>query len=332
MKFIDEATIEVIAGDGGNGCVSFRREKHIPKGGPNGGDGGHGGHCILKASAQLSTLMDLQYRKRFQAESGEHGMGKDMFGRRGEDRVIRVPVGTIIFDAATSKQLYDMNVDGKEWIAARGGRGGFGNIHFTSSTRQAPRVAKQGEPGEARKIRLELKLLADVGLVGFPNAGKSTLISVISNARPKIADYPFTTTFPHLGVVRIEEEKSFVVADIPGLIEGAHEGAGMGVQFLRHIERTRVLLHLLDCSEGDAKQIAESYKILRAELKGYDPALLKKPELIVLTKMDIPNAREVEAKVKAAFKKGGKPVLAISAVKKEGLKELIYEVGRLCFK
>ena len=328
MKFIDEAIIEVQAGGGGNGCISFRREKYIPNGGPDGGNGGAGGSCILKASDKLSTLMDLKYKKRFKAGRGEHGMGKNMTGHNGGDQTILVPVGTVIFDHETGPEIIDMDCDGKVLVIAKGGRGGKGNSHFTSSVRQAPKFAQTGEAGERKTIRLELKLLADVGLIGFPNAGKSMLISVVSNARPKVADYPFTTKIPNLGVVRLDAETSFVVADIPGLIEGAHEGAGMGIKFLKHIERTKVLLHLIDVTDPTQTDPLKAYVILRKELEGFDLSILKKPEIIVLTKMDLPDAREREEEIARAFKKKKLKILAISAVKKEGLKELLEEVRK----
>ena len=328
MKFIDEAIIEVKAGDGGDGCVSFRREKYVPRGGPNGGDGGRGGSCILKARSGLNTLMDLKFRKRFEATRGMHGKGKDMFGRMGKDIVIELPVGTIVRDADTNKIIIDLAREDQAFIIAKGGKGGHGNTHYASSTRQVPRTAQEGGKGEERRIKLELKLLADVGLVGFPNAGKSTLISVISNAKPKIADYPFTTKVPHLGVVRIDEGKSFVMADIPGLIEGAHTGKGMGIQFLKHIERTRVLLHLIDLSDPEYPDAWKAYTTLRKELEAHTPELLKKPEIIVLTKTDLPDVQEAIKKACQLFEKKGHPVLAISAAKHEGLKPLLKKVSQ----
>lgn len=343
MKFIDEAIIEVKAGDGGNGCVSFRREKYVPRGGPDGGDGGAGGSCIVRSKAGITTLMDLKYRKRFEAKRGGHGKGKNMFGAAGEDVVITVPVGTLLKDAVTQRVLRDFIKPGEEFVVARGGKRGHGNTHYTTATRQAPDFAQKGTPGEERKILLELKLLADVGLIGFPNAGKSTLISAISNARPKIADYPFTTKVPHLGVVRLDREKSFVVADIPGLIEGAHEGAGMGVQFLKHIERTQVLLHLIDMTDPEHGDPWEQYEAIRAELKAYRGdfigagkapsreirSLCDKPGIVVLTKMDLPEALEKKKETEALFKKRKKRVLSISAAKREGLKTLIEKMAEL---
>lgn len=329
MKFIDEAIIEVKAGDGGNGCISFRREKFVPRGGPDGGNGGDGGNVYIEARAGLTTLMDVQYRKRFQAGDGMHGKGKDMYGKGGEDVVIPVPVGTEIFEVTANKEIADLTKPGEKFLIAKGGRGGRGNMHFASSTRQAPKVAQEGKQGEEKKIRLELKLLADVGLIGFPNAGKSTLISAISNAKPKVADYPFTTKVPHLGVVKVYEEESFVVADIPGLIEGAHEGAGMGIQFLKHIERTRILLHLIDVVDPSRTDPIKMYAALRTELKAYHKALLDKPEVIVLTKMDIPEAEARSRDTVAHFTHLGKEVFLISAVRREGLQKLIRRVLEL---
>ncbi|MDO8527508.1 MAG: GTPase ObgE [Deltaproteobacteria bacterium] len=328
MKFIDEAIIEIKAGDGGDGCLSFRREKYVPRGGPDGGDGGDGGDCILKAKQGLTTLMDLKFRKHFEAGRGANGEGQKMFGAQGKDVTIHIPIGTIVKNAKTGKILADISKEGQEVIIAKGGRRGRGNARFASSTNQAPRTFEKGEPGEELRIRLELKLLADVGLVGFPNAGKSTLISSISNARPKIAGYPFTTKVPHLGVVQVDREKSFVVADIPGLIEGAHQGAGMGIQFLKHIERTKVLLHLIDLTDPEHPDPLKSYKVICDEMKSFSPDLLKKPEIIVLTKMDLPEVREMRSKVENLFKKKGKKVFAISAPNREGLEALVKEVAQ----
>lgn len=330
MKFIDEAILLVKAGNGGNGCVSFRREKYVPKGGPDGGNGGDGGDCLLRARTGLTTLMDLKYRRRFAAGDGVHGMGKNKFGKRGKEIVIEVPVGTVVWDVASNKMLADFSGPAQV-VIAKGGKGGKGNTHFTSSTRQAPRIAQKGKEGETRTIRLELKLLADVGLIGFPNAGKSTLISAISNAKPKIADYPFTTKVPHLGVVRLDEGKSFVVADIPGLIEGAHQGAGMGIQFLKHIERTRVLLHLIDPSDPLHPDPKKAYELLRKELGAYNPNLLEKPEIIVLTKMDLPIAMAKKSQLERYFKSRVKMVLSLSSVKQEGLQELLRLVAKQLF-
>lgn len=326
MKFIDEAIIEVKAGDGGKGCVSFRREKYVPRGGPDGGDGGDGGDCILETSQNLSTLMDLKYRKRFEAGRGGHGKGKKMFGKRGETIRIRVPVGTVVKDAKTGRLLADLAKDGETFVIAKGGKGGHGNAHYVSSVRRAPRFASNSGEGEEKKIKLELKLLADVGLIGLPNAGKSTLIASISNARPKIADYPFTTKVPHLGVVRVGLGISFVVADIPGLIERAHQGAGMGIRFLKHVERTKILLHLIDVTDPLNTDPLKSYQTLRKELEAYDSKLLSRPEIVVLTKMDLPDAQSRREKLVKFFRKQKREVFAISAVKREGLEPLIFAI------
>jgi GTP-binding protein len=283
MKFVDEATIDVAAGDGGNGCASFRHEKYKEFGGPDGGDGGRGGHVYAVADASLNTLVDFRYTRRFEAERGEHGKGSDMFGVKGDDITLKVPVGTIISDAETGDVLHELLTPGELITIAKGGDGGFGNMHYKSSTNRAPRQKTPGWPGEHKSLKLELKVLADVGLLGMPNAGKSTLIAAISNARPKIADYPFTTLYPNLGVVRVGPEKSFVVADVPGLIEGASEGAGLGHQFLRHLQRTRVLLHLVDVAPfDDAVDPVQQAKAIVAELKKFDPELHAKPRWLVL--------------------------------------------------
>jgi GTP-binding protein len=324
MKFIDVATLHVKAGDGGVGCVSFRREKFIPKGGPDGGDGGRGGSIIIRANKQLSTLLDYQYRRNYKAPRGEHGLGSNKTGRSGADIVLEVPAGTIIRDASSDELIADLVNHHDEIVIAKGGRGGRGNAAFATSTNQAPRQYELGGAGEGREIVLELKLLADVGLVGFPNAGKSTLISVISAAKPKIADYPFTTLVPNLGIVRVDEGKSFVVADIPGLIEGAHEGKGLGLQFLRHIERTKVLVFLIDSSSDKPKA---EYKTLLNELKLYDRALPRKRKVIVLTKIDIVDAKKLAELKKLSF--GAKPAFLISAVTDDGIKKLVEEMAKL---
>ncbi len=329
MKFIDEAIIEVTAGNGGNGCVSFRREKYVPRGGPDGGDGGNGGSVIFRTEGGLTTLMDVRYRRHFKAGHGGHGMGKQMSGRAGEDKIVRVPAGTVVYDADANEVIADLDGVGAEWIAAKGGRGGRGNQHFATSTHQAPRKCEPGRKGEAKRLRLELKLLADVGLVGLPNAGKSTLISAVSNARPKIAAYPFTTKVPSLGLARLPDGRGFVIADIPGLIEGAHEGAGMGIQFLKHIERTKLLLHLIDPLDHAHEDAAASYKAIRNELGSFDKALLKRPEIVVLTKMDIPEAQDRYADAQKKIKKlGAKSVIAISAAAHDGLDQLLIEIGK----
>jgi len=329
MKFVDEATIDVAAGDGGNGCVSFRHEKYKEFGGPNGGDGGRGGHVWAVADPNLNTLVDYRYTRRFEARRGEHGMGSDMFGAAGDDITLKMPVGTIISDAETGEVLHELLTPGQKVLLAKGGDGGFGNMRFKSSINRAPRQKTPGWPGEKRLLKLELKVLADVGLLGMPNAGKSTLIAAISNARPKIADYPFTTLHPNLGVVRVGPEQSFVVADVPGLIEGASEGAGLGHQFLRHLQRTRLLLHLVDIAPFDegVDPVAQA-KAIVAELKKYDRALYDKPRWLVLNKLDMVPAEEREARVKDFVRrmryKG--PVFTISALTREGCEHLVQSV------
>jgi len=329
MKFVDEATIDVAAGDGGNGCASFRHEKYKEFGGPDGGDGGRGGHVFALADASLNTLVDFRYTRRFEAQRGEHGKGSDMFGVKGDDIVLKMPVGTIISDAETGEVICELLKPGEQVMIAKGGDGGFGNMHYKSSTNRAPRQKTPGWPGERRALKLELKVLADLGLLGMPNAGKSTLIAAISNARPKIADYPFTTLYPNLGVVRVGPEKSFVVADVPGLIEGASEGAGLGHQFLRHLQRTRLLLHLVDAAPFDeAVDPVAQAKAIAAELKKFDPALYEKPRWLVLNKLDMVPAEEREARVKDIVKrlryKG--PVFEISALTREGCERLIQKI------
>ena len=323
MKFIDEATIHMRSGDGGAGCINFRREKFIPRGGPDGGDGGKGGDIIFRADHALSTLIDFRYKRIYEADRGESGQGQKRSGSHADDIVIRVPIGTIIRDHHTNELLADLTTDKQAYLALEGGRGGKGNHFFKSSTHQTPQHAQPGEPGKERDILLELKLLADVGLVGFPNAGKSTLISRISNARPKIADYPFTTLKPNLGVVRVAEEKSFVVADIPGLIEGAHRGVGLGIKFLKHLERTRLFLHLIDVSE---KNPLERFKTIRNELKQYDTRLLKEKQIVVFTKIDLVHDRTELNPLLSSFQDLGYDALAISSASGEGLKELIYKI------
>ena len=329
MKFVDEATIEVAAGDGGNGCASFRHEKYKEFGGPDGGDGGRGGHVLAVADASLNTLVDFRYTRRFEAERGEHGKGSDMFGVKGNDIVLKMPVGTIISDGETGEVLFELLTPGEQITIAKGGDGGFGNMHYKSSTNRAPRQKTPGWAGERRELKLELKVLADVGLLGMPNAGKSTLISAVSNARPKIADYPFTTLHPNLGVVRVAPEKSFVVADVPGLIEGASEGAGLGHQFLRHLQRTRLLLHMLDVAPFDegVDPVAQA-KAIVAELKKFDPKLHEKPRWLVLNKLDMVPADRREALVKDVVKrlKYKGPVFEISALTREGCERLVQSV------
>jgi len=326
MKFVDEVRIWVKAGDGGNGCVSFRRERFIPKGGPDGGDGGKGGGVILQADAQLSTLLDLTYPKQFRAKKGAHGKGKEQTGRNGEDLFIRVPVGTLVRDQK-GEVLQDLLFDGQRFIAAKGGRGGRGNARFATPTQRAPRHAEKGEKGEERYLRLELKLLADVGLIGYPNVGKSTLLSKISSARPKIADYPFTTLIPNLGVVERGESRPFIVADIPGLIEGASKGAGLGLTFLRHVERTRLLIHLLDISEGPLRNPLSDFHALNKELNAYHPSLCEKIQIVALNKMDLPSVRERALDFKNQFKKIGHRLYMISGKTGEGVEDLIEAVS-----
>lgn len=325
MKFIDLARIHVKAGDGGAGVVSFRREKFVPKGGPDGGDGGRGGNVVLRANAHLNTLLDFHFKTSYKAERGAHGQGGNKTGRSGKDIVLQVPVGTLVRDASTGEVLGDLTHDGEEIIVARGGRGGRGNAAFATPTNQAPREYEVGEPGEERDIELELKLLADVGLVGFPNAGKSTLISVISAARPKIADYPFTTLVPNLGIVRVDEGASFVVADIPGVIEGAHLGKGLGLQFLRHIERTKVLVFLLDSTREDP---AADLSVLLRELKLFNESLLEKPRIIAVTKIDLLDDSRLAALRRASLTTDATPVHFISAVTGAGIRELVQEMWR----
>jgi GTPase len=321
--FIDEARIRVKAGDGGKGAIAFRREKFVPKGGPSGGDGGDGGSVLLEVDEGLSTLLDFRYRTEYRAPSGESGGNKDMYGRAGEDLVLRVPPGTQVWSEDTGALLADLKGHGTRFVAARGGRGGRGNIHFATATEQAPRKAEPGTPGQERHLRLELKLLADVGLVGFPNVGKSSLIARVSAARPKIADYPFTTLVPNLGVVRLSGDRSFVVADVPGLIEGAHEGAGLGTRFLKHLERTRVLVHVLEVGEGEGRSPIRDYEAVRAELEAWSPELAARPEIIVLNKLDLPETRKRLATLERALGRRGKSALGISAVTGAGIPELL---------
>ena len=329
MKFVDEAYIDIIAGDGGAGCVSFRHEKYKEFGGPNGGDGGRGGHVYAVADPALNTLVDFRFSRRHEAKRGQHGMGSDMFGAAGDDITLKVPVGTIMTDAETGDVLYEMLTPGERIMIAKGGDGGFGNMRFKSAINRAPRQKTPGWPGDRKSLKLELKVLADVGLLGMPNAGKSTLITAISNARPKIADYPFTTLHPNLGVVRVGPEQSFVVADVPGLIEGASEGAGLGHLFLRHLQRTRLLLHIVDMAPFDegVDPVAQA-KAIVAELKKYDPKLYAKPRWLVLNKLDMVDADLREARVKdfvRRFRYKG-PVFEISALTHEGCDRLIKAV------
>jgi GTP-binding protein len=325
--FIDRTKIRVQGGHGGNGVTAFRREKFVPRGGPSGGDGGRGGDLWLEADESLNTLLHLRYNPEHVAERGRHGEGSNRFGREGEDLVVRVPVGTQVFDAPTGDLLYDFTHTGERWLAARGGRGGFGNTHFKSSTNRAPRYHQEGSAGEERELQLELKLLADVGLIGFPNAGKSTLISTISAARPKIADYPFTTLEPHLGVVDMGEYRTFVVADIPGLIEGAHKGAGLGDRFLRHVERTKLLLHLVDVSSVSGRDAISDYLTINRELAAYDENLAARPQIVVATKIDALDEPERLQKLKARADQDARPFYAISSATNEGVRELVNAIA-----
>ncbi len=328
--FIDEVRIHVKAGDGGNGCVAFRREKYVPRGGPSGGDGGHGGDVVLVASEHYNTLLHFRFNPEHRAERGRHGEGSNKTGRVGQSIELPVPVGTLVYDADSGELLHDFTRPGDRFVVAKGGRGGRGNQHFATPTHQAPTEHEPGKPGEERNLRLELKLLADVGLVGFPNAGKSTLISRISAARPKIADYPFTTLEPHLGVVSYDD-RTFVVADIPGLIEGAHRGHGLGAQFLRHVERTRLLAHLVDVSESSGRDPVHDFEVIMQELASFNEELAGKPMLLVATKMDVAQA---PARVEALQQKAcetGLELIKISAVTGEGLETLVARMAEMVF-
>ena len=321
--FIDEVKIKVKAGDGGNGILAFRREKYVPRGGPSGGDGGRGGDVVMVANSNYNTLLHFRFNPEHTAERGRHGEGSNRTGREGHDVEIPVPVGTIVYDADTGEQLVDFTEATQKFVVAKGGRGGRGNARFTSSTHQTPTEHEDGKPGEERNLRLELKLLADVGLLGFPNAGKSTLISRISAAKPKIADYPFTTLEPNLGVVKGDDEyTSFVVADIPGIIEGAHEGHGLGIQFLRHVERTRLLVHLVDVSESSGRDPESDFHVILSELASFSEELAAKPMIVVASKMDVAQDEERVAKVRSLAEQRGLPFFAISAVTGMGLDTL----------
>jgi GTP-binding protein len=328
--FVDEASIWVKAGDGGNGCLAFRREKYVPRGGPSGGDGGNGGSIIFEATSQENTLLRFRYDREFRAERGRHGEGSNRHGKSGQDMVLLVPTGTVIFDAETGETLADLSESGRRFVVVRGGRGGRGNARFAKPWHRAPKEFETGHPGEEHRLRLELKLLADVGLVGFPNAGKSTLISRISAARPKIADYPFTTLEPHLGVVSADGTpwgRTFVVADLPGLIEGAHKGAGLGIRFLRHIERTRLLAHLVDVSDGNPRDPVRDFEIILGELAASSPALAQKPMIVVATKLDAATSSEKCDRLRDFAAARGLVFLAISAVTGQGIPELVRAIG-----
>jgi GTP-binding protein len=327
--FVDEVQIHVKAGGGGDGCASFRREKHVPRGGPDGGDGGHGGNVVMVADPSLTTLIDFRYKREYKAERGTNGAGTQRFGKHGADVELRVPVGTQVLDAETGEVVADMVRPDQRETVAKGGRGGRGNIHFVSSTHQVPRFAEKGEPAEERTLRLELKLLADVGLIGFPNVGKSTLVSAISAAKPKIADYPFTTLAPNLGVVQVEPGKSFVAADIPGLIEGASEGAGLGHQFLRHVERTRLLVHVLDVSGTTMRDPREDFAVVNRELAAYSDRLADLQQIVALNKVDLPEAAEIAPALRKELENQGYTVYEISAATRKGVDELVYGVWRV---
>ena len=327
MKFIDEAIITVQSGDGGRGCVSFRREKFIPRGGPDGGDGGKGGDIVLKTTSRKRTLYQFRFKRHFNAENGAHGQGKQKTGKNGQDLAIELPPGTLITDADTGQVITDLIKSDETFVPARGGRGGQGNARFKTSTHRAPRFAQPGESGETKTLRLELKLLADVGIIGLPNAGKSTLITSVSSARPKIGNYPFTTLFPSLGVVQTAWAEPFVVADIPGLIQGAHKGTGLGIRFLRHIERTRILVHLIDVSAMDTDDPLNAYTTVNKELAMYDQKLTEKPQIVVLNKIDLPDVREPAKKFQAAIKE--KQVILISALTGQGIEKLKSKIIQL---
>ncbi len=327
MLFVDECSIRVSAGDGGHGCIAFKREANNPRGGPSGGDGGDGGSVVLVADPQLSTLLDVSYRREYRAERGEHGQGRDRYGKGGADMLVRVPLGVVIKDE-DGTLLGDLATPGQRFVAAAGGQGGRGNIHFATPTWQAPEHAEQGQPGQDRVLKLELKLLADVGLLGYPNVGKSTLIAHVSRVRPKIADYPFTTLVPNLGVVSLPlgartSNRSFVLADVPGLIEGAHEGLGLGHRFLRHLMRTRVLIHLIEVTYDPARDPERDYDVLCEELRCYDAQLASRPQLVALVKLDLPEPRERLPELRAAFARRGIKLWAISAATGEGVADLM---------
>jgi GTPase len=329
VRFIDEVVIELQAGDGGNGSAAMRREKYRPLGGPAGGDGGNGGDVCFEASSQLSTLLDLTHQRVLRARSGEHGRGKDQYGHAGQSLVVRVPAGTQVFDAVTSELLADLSESGQRFIAAKGGKGGRGNLHFATPTDRAPKRAEEGKPGQRRSLRLELKLLADVGIVGFPNVGKSTLVAAISRARPKVADYPFTTLVPNLGVVSRGEEQSFVIADIPGIIAGAADGAGLGLRFLKHIERTRTLLYLVSWDPSPGRSLKSDLDILRRELRRFDQRLAGRPALIAVSKIDLPEVQTALVEFRRQMRRRKVSILSFSSATRQGLDELILALFKL---
>ncbi len=320
--FVDEAKIYIAAGGGGNGCVAFRREKYVPRGGPSGGDGGDGGSIYLESTQHHNTLLKFRFNKEFRAQRGGHGEGSNRHGKNGKDLVISLPVGTVVWDEATGEKLFDFDAPAVRFLAAEGGRGGRGNARFATSTHQAPRKSEPGKPGEERTLKLELKLLADVGLVGFPNVGKSTLVSRLSAARPRIADYPFTTLEPCLGVVAIDDEKTFVMADIPGLIAGAHQGRGLGDRFLKHVERTRLLLHLIDVAEHSGRDPVEDYSIIQKELESFSPVIAKKPMLVVASRVDASGDGKRLSALRKFCREQERPLFEISSVTGEGLEKL----------
>lgn len=327
--FVDETTLEVEAGRGGDGSAAMRREKYRPLGGPAGGDGGNGGDVVFVVDERLTTLLDLKHRRLLRAKRGENGRGKDQYGKAGESLKVRIPVGTQLFDANTSELLADLNSAGQCFIAAKGGRGGRGNIHFATPEERAPMFAEEGRPGERRTIRLELKLLADVGIIGFPNVGKSTLISVVSRARPKISDYPFTTLVPNLGVVQRRDFKSFVIADIPGIIPGAAAGAGLGLRFLKHVERTRLLLFLLSVDPAPGRSIASDYEVLRTEIAKYDDKLAGRPRIVAVSKSDLPEVREAYGEFQRVMRERGEEPMLFSSVTRQGVEALLNALERL---
>jgi GTPase len=336
MRFIDECVLRAEAGNGGNGCVAFRREKHMPFGGPAGGDGGRGGDVVILADPGMGTLYDLVHQHTLRAEHGANGEGKDCYGRAGKDLEVRVPVGTLVYDVDSQEKLLELTRPGERRVLLQGGGGGRGNRHFTSSTERAPRRADPGEPGEKRTLRLELKVMADVGLLGFPNVGKSTLISAVSRARPKVADYPFTTLVPQLGVVTLGDQRrglgrTFVIADIPGLIPGASSGAGLGIRFLKHLERTRLLLHLITYAGEEGRSPIDDYHVIRRELKSYNPDLAARPELVAMTKADLPEVREAYATAVEDFKKIGIDLMLVSAATHQGVAELLQALAERLF-